>query len=70
MIKFFFDLRSDDSLSLDEEGEELPDVEAAHEEALGALTPFRTVSCKVSPTNSLWWRSATNLGRCLKLPQC
>jgi hypothetical protein len=36
-MRYFFDFRSDDVYSLDEEGEELLDVGAAHQEALGAL---------------------------------
>jgi hypothetical protein len=37
MVRYFFDFRSDDACSLDEEGEELLDAGAAHKEALGAL---------------------------------
>jgi hypothetical protein len=37
MVRYFFDFRSDDVYSLDEEGEELLDAGAAHKEALGAL---------------------------------
>lgn len=38
----FFDLRSSDAFSHDEEGVQLPDTEAAHEEALnGLLTAAR-----------------------------
>jgi hypothetical protein len=37
MVKYFFDFRSDDALSRDDEGAELRDVEAAHGEALDAL---------------------------------
>jgi hypothetical protein len=37
MAQYFFDLRSADSFSRDEEGIELPDAEAAHDMALGAL---------------------------------
>jgi hypothetical protein len=37
MAQFFFDFRSADNFSPDEEGLELPDAEAAHEIALGAL---------------------------------
>jgi hypothetical protein len=38
MTQFFFDLRSVDSISQDEEGIELPDAAAAHRMALGALS--------------------------------
>jgi hypothetical protein len=38
MTLFFFDLRSADTFSQDEEGTELPDAEAAHRMALGALS--------------------------------
>jgi hypothetical protein len=37
MTKYFFDFRAGNALSLDDEGEQLPDVEAGHGEALGAL---------------------------------
>jgi uncharacterized protein DUF6894 len=37
MAQYFFDLRSSDAVARDEEGLELPDVEAAHETALHAL---------------------------------
>ena len=37
MAQYFFDLRSAGSFSRDEEGVELPDAEAAHNMALGAL---------------------------------
>lgn len=37
MTLYFFDLRSSDALSQDEEGLELPDTEAAHDAALDAL---------------------------------
>ena len=38
MTQFFFDLRSADTFSQDEEGIELPDAAAAHRMALGALS--------------------------------
>ena len=34
---YFFDLRADDIVSRDEEGEDLPDVDVAHREALKAF---------------------------------
>ena len=37
MTKYFFDFRSGDVCSLDEEGQELPDAETAHDEAVRAL---------------------------------
>jgi hypothetical protein len=37
MIKYFFDFRSGSSFSEDEEGLELSDIEAAHNEAVRAL---------------------------------
>ena len=37
MAQYFFDLRSGGIFSLDEEGMELPDSEAAHDVALDAL---------------------------------
>ena len=37
MAQYFFDLKSSDSFSRDEEGVELPHTEAAHDMALGAL---------------------------------
>jgi hypothetical protein len=37
MANYFFDLRSAETFSRDEEGMELPDAEAAHDMALGAL---------------------------------
>jgi hypothetical protein len=37
MAQYFFDLRSADTFSRDEEGVELPYTEAVHEMALGAL---------------------------------
>jgi hypothetical protein len=38
MTQFFFDLRSADTFSQDEEGIELPDAAAAHRMALAALS--------------------------------
>jgi Domain of unknown function (DUF6894) len=35
---YFFDFRNDDLFSPDEEGEDLPDVDAAHREALVAFS--------------------------------
>lgn len=37
MAKYFFDFRLGDLVALDDEGMELTDVEAAHEQALSAL---------------------------------
>jgi uncharacterized protein DUF6894 len=37
MTKYFFDIKSDDVYSLDEEGQELLDAETAHDEAVRAL---------------------------------
>ncbi|MBV9457325.1 MAG: hypothetical protein JO141_07425 [Bradyrhizobium sp.] len=37
MIRYFFDLRSGDLVSVDEEGRMLEDIEAAHQEAVGSL---------------------------------
>lgn len=37
MSQYFFDLKSSGSFARDEEGIELPDTEAAHDMALGAL---------------------------------
>ena len=37
MAQYFFDLRSGDTFSKDDDGIELPDAEAAHDMALGAL---------------------------------
>jgi hypothetical protein len=37
MARYFFDFRSDDTSSIDEEGEDLTDVSAAHRVAIGAL---------------------------------
>jgi hypothetical protein len=37
MAVYFFDLRSGDIFSSDEDGIELPDAEAAHDMALGSL---------------------------------
>jgi hypothetical protein len=37
MTRYYFDFRSGDILSVDEEGRELPDADAAHSEALAAL---------------------------------
>jgi hypothetical protein len=37
MIRYFFDLRSGDVVSVDEEGRMLEDIEAAHQEAVGSL---------------------------------
>lgn len=37
MNTYFFDFRSGDVISRDEEGHELPDIDSAHGEALGAL---------------------------------
>jgi hypothetical protein len=37
MIRYFFDLRSGDVVSVDEEGRMLEDIEAAHQEAIGSL---------------------------------
>ena len=37
MTLYFFDFRSADTFSADEDGTELPDAEAAHGMALGAL---------------------------------
>jgi len=38
MARYFFDFRSGGSSSLDEEGQHLPDVEAAHRAAIDALS--------------------------------
>lgn len=38
MTRYFFDFRSGDVISLDEEGQNLPDVEAAHGEAVAAIS--------------------------------
>jgi hypothetical protein len=38
MTKYFFHLRSQAGQSLDEEGAEFPDLAAAHEEALAAVS--------------------------------
>jgi hypothetical protein len=38
MTQYFFDFRSNGIVSIDEEGVELPDAEAAHDQAVGALT--------------------------------
>jgi hypothetical protein len=37
MPRYFFDFRSGDAVSTDDDGLDLPDVEAAHGEAIGAL---------------------------------
>ena len=37
MTQYFFDFRSSGVVSSDDEGQELPDVEAAHREAVEAL---------------------------------
>ena len=37
MAQYFFDFRSGDTFSKDDDGIELPDAEAAHDMALGAL---------------------------------
>jgi hypothetical protein len=37
MARYFFDLRAGDAASVDDEGEELPDVTAADGEALNAV---------------------------------
>jgi hypothetical protein len=37
MPRYFFDLRSGDVISIDDEGMNLPDVGSAHSEAIGAL---------------------------------
>ena len=37
MTRYFFDFRSGGIVSTDDEGQELPDVEAAHGEAIEAL---------------------------------
>ena len=37
MTQYFFDFRSSGVVSTDDEGQELPDVEAAHREAVEAL---------------------------------
>ena len=37
MARYFFDFRSDGSLSADDEGLELLDADAAHQQAVGAL---------------------------------
>jgi hypothetical protein len=38
MPRFFFDFVADNTSSIDEEGADLPDVAAAHELAVGALS--------------------------------
>ena len=38
MMRYFFDLRSGDVVSPDDEGRMLEDIEAAHQEAVGSLT--------------------------------
>jgi uncharacterized protein DUF6894 len=38
MMRYFFDLRSCDVVSPDDEGRMLEDIEAAHQEAVGSLT--------------------------------
>ena len=37
MARYFFDFRSDEGLSADDEGLELLDADAAHQQAVGAL---------------------------------
>ena len=37
MTRYFFDIRDGDNLAVDEEGMELPDIEAAQEEAARSL---------------------------------
>ena len=37
MARYFFDFRSNGSFSSDDEGSDLPDAAAAHEQAVGAL---------------------------------
>lgn len=37
MAQYFFDFRSSGVVSTDDEGQELPDIEAAHREAIEAL---------------------------------
>ena len=37
MVTYYFDFRTDDVLSQDEEGADLPNVEAAHRVALQAI---------------------------------
>ena len=39
MTQFYFDFRAGESICRDEEGAELSDMGAAHDEALGALPP-------------------------------
>ena len=38
MVNYFFDFRADELFLLDEDGEDLPDADAAHREALQAFT--------------------------------
>jgi hypothetical protein len=37
MTRYFFDFRSDNTFSLDEEGVELPNIQAVHDEGVRAL---------------------------------
>ncbi|KJC60200.1 hypothetical protein UP10_14085 [Bradyrhizobium sp. LTSPM299] len=37
MTRYFFDIREGDKVAIDEEGEDLPSVQAAQEEAAGSL---------------------------------
>jgi hypothetical protein len=37
MVRYYFDFRSDGLFSSDDEGSDLPDAAAAHEQAVGAL---------------------------------
>jgi hypothetical protein len=37
MTQYFFDFRSGDVLSMDDQGQELPHMQAAHDEAVEAL---------------------------------
>jgi uncharacterized protein DUF6894 len=62
---YYFDFRTGDVLSQDEEGAELPDLEAAHKVALQAIAEaVQDGSYRTFQIGLFWWRFGTNSGRC------
>src|ERR1700749_198845 len=63
MARYFFDFRSDGTLSADDEGLDLLDADAAHQQAVGALVEGFAISFwKGRKTNASLSRGETTSG--------
>jgi hypothetical protein len=70
MPRYFFDFRSDGAFSTDDEGLELSDADAAHEQAVGALADGICDSVLQGANDQfLLWRYETTLGAFCKFLQ-